>query len=227
MIFCILTCGANRVTHRCGVRASKGVRSWGTTGERRRHREEGCGRECMSRATTARHRCGARASTGGRSPTSALAAWFEFGIRGSPSATGAKQHKRAFASQRPAVQASWPGAACWGQNALAPRPAAIFQRLIAFANVSNHATARRRGCAERPRASVAERTTLQWRCQTRRTDDNWVAAGSWDRAHPSRKGKNCVRCKGPGSRGHPSPDHSNQSQHACAEIPHLCRVCHL
>ena len=49
-------------------------------------------------------------------------------IRGSPSGRWAKQQHRGrrFASQRRAAQASWPGAAGGGQNALAPRPAAIF-----------------------------------------------------------------------------------------------------
>ena len=44
---------------------------------------------------------------------------------GSPSASGPSSTRAgAFASQRAAVQASWPGAAGWGQNALAPRLAA-------------------------------------------------------------------------------------------------------
>ena len=45
-----------------------------------------------------------------------------------PSSTGAG----AFCLQRPAVQAFRPCAAGWGQNALAPPPAAIFQCLIAM-----------------------------------------------------------------------------------------------
>ena len=73
MIFCILTCRADRVTHRCGVRVERRALV-GNDGERRRH-GGGPWQGCMSRAATAGHRCGAaRRRAGARFDERALAA---------------------------------------------------------------------------------------------------------------------------------------------------------